>query len=396
MHRGGSWRVEPIGDHKDSAVSGLFAETIVSPMESDFIESIKQWQYNHGNIDAIVCTGDLGDKGNSSRIDEGVSFVHKIQEALGINTANVLICPGNHDADRGQSPELMFSGYCNALSKFSFTDHRTDDKPFFINGIPFVVVNTSLGAGEKSVFIRKYIELVNGLSDSDKRSFEEELNNAGVQYLDDSLDIPVVTNLQRQRIKKAISDTTSSFVVLVMHHNLLPCNMVEIRPYSSVIDAGKTLDDLMETQKDVLIVHGHVHFSSSSIIRRPDRMHCISSVGTGLFNGRTGSSINIVEVFCSDDGQHFITVVYEYIEQINGLQFNKSTSICDKIEKDSLDGVLSYFIDNPGIGAGFDEIRTAVGCSEKELLSTLLLNGSLFNISRNKSSNPSQWIIHRN
>lgn len=396
LHRGEDYSIEPIGDHKDSSVSSKFATTITSPMESDFISSIVRWQNNHGKIDAIVCTGDLGDKGESTKIDEGVHFIHEVKEALEIDSKNVLICPGNHDANRFQDSEHMFSGYSDALKKYSLLDHRFDTSPVYINGIPFIVVNTCLGAGEKSLFIQKYKELVSSLNEEDKSHFNEELQKAGVEYLDDSLDIPAVTNSQRERVQKIISNDDASFMVLVMHHSLLPCNMVEIRPYSLVIDAGKTLDELLETSKDVLIVHGHVHFSSSYVIRRPDRMHYISSIGTGLFNGRAGSSINIIELFCSDDGQHFITVVHEFIEKVNGWHINKSTCICDRTERDSIGGVLSYFERNQGIGIRFDEIKKGIGCSEKELLVVLLSNERLFNISRNKSSNPSDWIIHRN
>lgn len=397
LHRGGGCScTEPVGEHKDSSVSPNFAKTITSPMESDFINSITRWQNNYGKIDAIICTGDLGDRGESSKIDEGVCFIHSVKEALGIDSNNVVICPGNHDANRALDSSHMFSGYSEALERYSLIDHRCDTSPFYINDIPFLVVNTCLGAGEKSLFIQKYKELVNSLNEEDKIRFNKELKEAGVEYLDDNLDIPAVTNSQRERLQNIISKAKSSFMVLVMHHNLLPCNMVEIRPYSFVIDAGKTLDELLEVQKDVLIVHGHVHFSSSYVIHRPDRMHCISSIGAGLFNGGTGSSINIIELFCSDDGQHFITIVHEFIEQINGWHINKSTCLCHRTERDSLNGVLSFFDRNPGMGVGFSEIKAGVGCSEKELLFALLSNERLFNISRNKSSNPSDWTIHRN
>lgn len=396
LHRGGIWSNDTIGDHKDFSVSRSFAGTITSSMENDFVDTLRRWQLLHGTIDAIVCTGDLGDRGDAVKIEEGVSYIKLIQKELNITNENVLICPGNHDADRSQTADKIFLGYSDALKKNSFLDHKDDKTPVIINGIPFLIINTSLGAGEKSLFITKYKELVDGLKKKDKERFKKELKNEGVQYLDDYLDIPAITLDQRKRILKAISDNSSSFIVLVMHHNLLPNNMVEIRPYSSVLDAGKALDELITTEKNVLMVHGHVHFPSSYVMYRPDSHSFISSVGSGLFNGTSGSSVNIVELFCSDEEEHIITVVYEYIKQINGFQLKKSTFIYDHISKDFLSEVISLFSKNPGIGIKFDEIRSHVSCSEKDLLSTILLNSTVFKISRNKSTNPCDWIIHRN
>lgn len=395
LHRGGPWQNDVVGDHRDSAVSKDFAVTITSPMETDFIDAIKHWQGFHGKIDAIVCTGDLGDKGNTKKIEEGVSFIQLIQRELSISPDHVLICPGNHDADRKKSHDQVFLGFTSALSSYGFKDHLPDTEPVVINGIPFIVVNTSLGASEKSVFIQKYKELINGLDSDEQSLFAEELKAVGMEYLDDCLDIPAVTNSQGDRVINAIMKDEASFVVLVMHHNLIPCNSVEIRPYSSVIDAGKTLDRLMGTQKDVLILHGHVHFPTASIFCRPQEISFVSSVGSGLFNGTSGSSINIIEVFCSDEGDHVITVVYEFIKQINGLNFNKSFSLYHQSGKEDLAEIIKLFEVDPEKGIRFSDMKGKVNCSERELLRVILSQSNFFKVSRNKSNDVKDWIIHR-
>lgn len=395
LHRGGTWNTEPVGEHKDPSVSKGFAETITSPMETDFINSIKRWQNIYGKLDAIVCTGDLGDKGDATKIDEGVLFIHVLQVNLGIETNNVLICPGNHDADRSQNSSHIFSGYIKALKKYSILDHCCDPAPVYINGIPFVVVNTSLGAGEKSLFIQKYKKMVDDLSPEEETDFDLELENCGAKFLDDCLDIPAITNSQRERIINAISSTETSFVILLMHHNLMPCNMVEIRPYSFVLDAGKTIEELLGTQKDVLLLHGHVHSPSSYVMCHPDNDSYISSIGTGLFNGNFGSSINIVEVFCSDEGMHIITIVYEHLKQTSGFIYNKAIHIRGRGVNDCLSKVLDFCDKCAGKGARFSDIKNEIKCSEQDLLSTVLLNDHQFRISRNNSSDPSLWVIHR-
>lgn len=396
LHRGGTWQNDVVGDYKDSAVSKTFAGTITAPMEKDFIDSIKSWQDLHGRIDVLVCTGDLGNRGDAAKIKEGVAFINIIQKELSICCDNVLICPGNHDADREKTDEHVFSGFISALSDYGYKDHLSDMLPFIINGVPFLVMNTSLGASEKSVFVRKYKELVKGLNSDEQNLFADELKKAGMEYLEDCLDIPAITNSQIERVTKAIVKDKSSFVVLVMHHSLMPCNAVEIRPYSAVIDAGKTLDKLMNTYKDVLILHGHVHFPSSSILLWPVGHSFVSSVGTGLFNGTAGSTVNIIELFCSDEGDHVITVVYEYIKQINGLNFNKSFCIYNqKVNCDPTD-VIRQFESEPGKGIRFSDLKEGIGCSERDLLRKVLSNFNLFRVTRNGSEDVGDWIVYKN
>lgn len=395
LHRGGAPYDDVVGDYKDHSVSSIFAGTLTASMESDFVNAIKQWQYSHGKIDAIVCSGDLGDKGDIVKVKEGVSFISFLQKNLGICEDNVLICPGNHDADRSLPEEKVFDGFSKALSEFGFTNHLLDTTPFFINDIPFLVVNTSLGASEKSLFVQKYKELVLSLRPDEQKRFADELKKAGVKYLEDSLDIPAITNNQAERIIQAISSSESSFVVMIMHHSLFPCNSIEIRPYSSVIDAGRMIEQLIGTENDVLILHGHVHFPSSSVMYKPNGICYVSSVGAGLFNGASGSSVNVIEVICSDEGSHIITVVYEYIKQVNGLNLNKSFSIYSKEERDSLPRVLHEFDGDTSKGISFNDLVSRTGCRENELLKVVLSNDKSFKISRKQSNNVNDWIIHK-
>lgn len=395
LHRGDSKNKEFVGEHKDPAVSKSFAGTITAPMEIDFVEAIKNWQKLHGAIDAIICTGDLGEKGDADKILEGVSFINLLQKELSISSDNVLICPGNHDADRNKTEDDVFSGFSSALTEYGYKDHQYDLTPFSINGIPFIVMNTSLGASEKSLFVLKYKELISVLDAKDQSLFKEEVEKSGMQFLNDCLDIPAVTNKQRQRVLNAITQIDTTFVVLIMHHNLIPCNTVEIRPYSSVIDAGKTLDQLKDTDKDLLILHGHVHFPSSSILRWPRSVSSVSSVGSGLFNETSSSSVNVIELFCSDEGDHLITVVYEYIKQVNGFKFNKSFCIYHSQITEDVSSVLNLFESDPGKGIIFSKIKEQAKCSERDLLRIVLSNDSLFSVSRNKSINVDDWVIHR-
>lgn len=395
LHRGGPWYEDVIGDHKDKCVSNSFAGTLTASMEADFVKSLEDWQRNHGQIDAIVCSGDLGNRGDTSKIEEGLYFINLIQKRLGIREDNVLVCPGNHDADRNEVDSKVFAGYSSALLKYGYTDHLLDTRPFYINGIPFVVLNTSLGAAQKSLFIQKYKELANTLSLEDKQRFTEELKKEGLDYLDDSLDIPAITEMQSDRILKAINIDEASFAIMVMHHSLLPCNSIEIRPYSSVLDSGRVLSRLMNCQKDILIFHGHVHFPTASVLSKPNSIHFVSSVGAGVFNGASGSSVNIVEVFCSDEGEYIITVVYEFVKQVNGLNFSKPFSIYNQKGKDLLSIVLNKYDSEDSRGLKFGDLKKDLSCSEADLLRLILSKNSLFEVARRKSNEIDDWTIYR-
>lgn len=394
LHRGGPWYEDVIGDHKDSSVSRSFAGTLTTSMETDFVKSLEEWQLKHGKIDAIVCSGDLGNRGDSSKIEEGLSFINLIQTRLGIPKDHVLVCPGNHDANRNEIDSNVFAGYFSALSKYGYIDHLSDTEPFYINEIPFIILNTSLGAAQKSLFIQKYRDLVNTLSAEDKQRFSEELKEAGVDFLEDSLDIPAITGNQADRVINAINSGRASFAIMIMHHSLLPCNSIEIRPYSSVLDSGRVLHRLIDCQKDILMFHGHVHFPSASVLYKPNNIHFVSSIGTGAFNGASGSSINVVEVFCSDEGDYIISIVYEFIKHINGLNFSKPLTIYNQKGKPLLPDVLKKYESDYDKGLSFRELKKDLPYSEADLL-RLILSSNVFEIARRQSNNVDDWTIYR-
>ena len=416
LHMRNKGTVEKIGLRKDQAVSNAFCNQMLQAPEYNFKDFFWKWQKKHGKIDAIVCSGDLGDRGEEANIKKGMMYVSELQEKLGVKKNNVLICPGNHDAQRKDPKSNLFKYYLDALKEYGFRNHLNDKKPCKIKGIPFLVLNSCLGAGQKSLFIGKYKELVEKLSDEDRAKFNEELKSVGITYLDDYLDIPAVTNNQIDRINEALMNDESGFVVLVMHHSLIPCNSVEIRPYSTVLDAGKVLKTLCETNKDSLILHGHVHFQEDSVVFKPRniRNNFVSSIGTGKLTFEPGSSANIIDIVCSDEGEHYLTIIHEFIMLDDGLSEGYSYGIFNKYneekgrddyddeeggtesKKDTFTKVRDLLNKPPRRGHSFKEIKKELDISEGVLVRTILQNERIFQIDWNNNSNIDDWIIHRN
>lgn len=383
LHRGSDWKTEVVGDYKDKAVSSSFVASLTRTMEEDFIDAINNWQSEYGKIDVLVCTGDLGNRGVESRIEEGMAFIKDIQESLSIDNDHVLVCPGNHDMNRKASnPKEVCSAYCKALSKYGFKDYGNEGTPIEIDGFPFVVMNTCLGANEKSVFIEKYNDLIKTLTDDDRRRFDEEMERHGLKDMDDCLDIPAVTFSQRQRVASAIRSTKKDFAIVLSHHSILPYNSVEVRPYYSVIDAGKTLYDLFETKKNILVLHGHIHFSSSLVVyeTRMKTKRFVSSIGAGLFNGGEGSTVNIIEVLRSDLGEHIITKVFEYAKSLNGFSLIKSYSIYERV-KPGMSAIISRVFDKKKVEKMFlKDLLSECDEREKDILITVLTQEDSFRI----------------
>lgn len=390
-----------IGLRKDPAVSAAFCNQMLLAPEYNFKDFFWKWQKKHGKIDALICSGDLGDRGEEANIKKGMLYVAELQEKLGIKKSNVIICPGNHDAQRAD-PKNPFKYYQEALKDYGYRDHLKDKKPFKINGIPFLVLDTCRGADQKSIFITKYKELVKTLSDKDRETFNKELADNGITHLDDYLDIPAVQNDQLERISTALMNDDSSFVVLVMHHSLVPCNSVEIRPYSTVQDAGRVLDSLCTSNKDTLILHGHVHFQENSVLFKPrnDRKNFVSSIGTGMLTFEYGSTANIVDIICSDEGEHYITIIREFNMHPDGFSKGHTYGIYNKYNKDTeqdydtLPKVLSFLKQTPIRGHSFKEIKTKLDISEGTLVRTILQNEGNFQIDWNQNSSIDNWIIH--
>lgn len=376
------------------------------PWENQFIDEITGWTNRNAEIDAIVCTGDLGSEGNPESIRQGAQLIVKIARALKIDNNNVMVCPGNHDLDRNGG-DKAFDSFKNSLTQEKITNFCDGTNPCSITpkGLPIIAVNSCMGGTQRSLFFQEYkqwitsmIQKNGGRFNEDEALFENEISKLTKRYVTDYYDIPSITPVQLKDLVSKIDDLTTSCkidsIIVMMHHHLLPCGPLEIKPYSNIIDASETIHRLRQTGKNIFVLHGHVHRDAYTITFAPDhRNRFISTLGTGTCDGGPGSSVNILEFFFTDDGYHLVTKVSPFkVAASGGYNFlGISHPIYDyRLSPDEHQIKYDDYI--KGRPITFDELSKKTNLpNDDSLMRVLLLDPSVIMERRGDDSNYKQW-----
>lgn len=204
---------QAIGVKEDETVSEDFSNTILEKnWENNFIKQIVAWSNSYASIDAIVCTGDLGTKGDPESIQLGAHLVARISDKLKIDVNNVIVCPGNHDLNRDAEICNAFDNFKKYLTEAKIVNFCNGNDVCVIspNGIPIISINSCLGGNQKSAFIKKYSELDDSLTDEERNEFASNIGALIKQsFKDGHYDVPAITNEQRKNLMTAISRETN-------------------------------------------------------------------------------------------------------------------------------------------------------------------------------------------
>lgn len=387
-------------DVKDKTIATSYISKINSSWTHEFIESVKLWERRNSKIDAIVCTGDLGSSGNSESIETGVLFLNILCNQLEINKNNLIICPGNHDLDR-KKIDNEFESFEKHLTKEGYSNYCSYEniKVIKIKDIPIISINTCLGGSVTSLFVKKYKEIIGKLKDKDKQKFKKELDQLQNDYLEDYLDIPSIGVKQIDELIRTIGESDSDSVIVLMHHNPIPNNSIELRPYCQIMDGGKAMTLMMNTGKKIFILHGHTHYNYNIVASFPEKSgNFISSLGCGFLNGNPGAQSNISEFYFTDNNKHLITKAYTLFKSGTAGYDNRFISnVYEKTltlnqSKINFDSILEKCTE-----INFTDLKLQTDSpQDNDLLKVLLMNeGRLVKIDKKSSDDYNNWIISK-
>lgn len=68
-------------------------------LTDSFIESVKNYQKDNGNIDYLIIPGDITHQSNLIEYDYGSKFISRLLREIGLEKEKVIYVPGNHDVD---------------------------------------------------------------------------------------------------------------------------------------------------------------------------------------------------------------------------------------------------------------------------------------------------------
>jgi hypothetical protein len=381
-----------IGQVKQEDLKPDFNFLVTDHWVDNFFRVVKGWEKSNSKIDIIAFSGDLGDKGNISSINEGVSLIENACNRLNISKDSVILCPGNHDLDQKKGLKA-FDGFNKSLKDAGFNNICIDDNIccLKIGDIPIYAINSCLGATQESLFIEKYKMLISKLKAADFTRFAKEAEDLKQDYMKDYLDIPAITVKQAEELASLVSECEADTAIVLLHHNLFPNKSVDCRPYCNVIDGGATLNMLNNSERNIFLLHGHIHFNDSILTYSPKNgKNFISSLGTGCLNGKEGSTASIIEFFFTDDNKHIITNVYQIIYN-GGFERLRKYSIHNKLTTNQSKINYSQHLEENSWGLSFAEISEKTLDPNKNDLIKVLLSDQSIQIQRNSSMNYQDW-----
>ncbi len=403
FHFGKESDYKDTADLKDSSVPKKLTKTLYSNWSEEFFRCLNLWTSAYNTkIDSIVCTGDIGDRGVPDNVDIGASFLDKLSIRLEIDKTHLFLCPGNHDLQRNKT-KTEFKVYEEKLKKYSINNYSCYDKVYCstIKGIPIVSINSCLGGTSKSDFNVKFKNILKNISRDDKNAITDELENLSQEYLNDFLDVPAIGNKQLDACLNHIISQKSDSAIILMHHNPVPNNSIEIRPYSSMVDSGKFITKLLHSKKNSFILHGHTHFDYDILSYFPNgENNYVSAIGCGALNDSASSRANIYEFYFDNDDKHIITRVFR-VKREGAAAFgvNYSHNVFDKGFSTDDATVLKVLVEQknslPFVNL-LEKLKNE-NVSDISLIISILLRyeSIIINLDKKNSDDYNNWVIKK-
>jgi 3',5'-cyclic AMP phosphodiesterase CpdA len=239
-------------------------DLLVTPDRAETFIRMAEELFRGNPPDAIVVSGDIVDKGGADRPANGpgefsraTKFLMDLAENLQLDPAKVLVVPGNHDIDWTTEGPERFANYLSAVESFT--------SPHHLRRHTLAPISVTLSKGELEVEVTL---LASPLQSGVRAPWEQDIRQSVSDQLDDAnlandryanvADIAVLGSEQRDYIVSQRERLPNGVKIAVLHHHLLPHSQIEFTPFESVVDAGATIDSLINGKFD-LVLSGHKH-----------------------------------------------------------------------------------------------------------------------------------------
>lgn len=305
----------PLADVKDKGFSTAMTSSISSNRIAEIVREINKVKEQEDLV-AIILTGDLTTRGNTSGYEECLNFLHgalQLSDSLYWKNRKLLAVPGNHDINRraivsGQPLEAKFEPLLSYWeARFGSRDFLTVNSPIptdlppatggpIAPSVRFLPLNTCYLCGEHRAFpieIReKLIELLEALKLSMPPDEFESL-------VSEQIDCPAVSRDHIGTLTKSIAqNSTDSISVVIGHHPLFPQPMPRIDGYNELLNAGFIRESVLETRRNVIYLHGHIHQDPLLLVSSPLRgSHRLIHISAPALE----DGFNLIKVFFSDE-----------------------------------------------------------------------------------------------
>lgn len=157
-------------------------------------------------------------------------------------------------------------------------DHRQTSHAFGPAGLFIHSVNTALANGAPRMIATvgitdpvslalKPTDSLGVLTDPVALSSNIEAMTSPEFVIQEALDMPMMTPASIQLVQSAAGTAPAGLVTLVAHHGPLPQATPRLGPYTEMINGGQVRRRLLQMNRPVLYLHGHIHEDVVEMVR---------------------------------------------------------------------------------------------------------------------------------
>lgn len=299
------WRTLPNRtDLKDKGFSSTLATSISSASIQVVLRRIAKRVYER-SYDYVCLVGDLTTNGDLPGYEAALKQLTPLL-LQGPNRAasrdSCIIVPGNHDVNRPLAESGTIDSKFNPLNEYlaqnglnlvpvrSIKQHAADQKSL----VALFSMNSCLGCQEKHYLSEPLRAL---MLKSLKKSSRSYFTKSQLKQLDgfyELIDTPSFDDNSIQELLDLISQTPRRMVpIIVAHHNLLPQATPRIAIYTELINGGRLRRTLLNSNRAVLYLHGHIHTDPIEVVTDPNSGSQIVIISAP----RIDSGFNEIELF---------------------------------------------------------------------------------------------------
>ena len=300
-------------DHGETRVpfsEDFITEIAGSGLLSRFIACITNRNLSN-KIHVIAFTGDLGIGTHEHTLSYGIEFLNTLAKDIAIPPEHVVVCPGNHDLNREAARGTELEEFCRQCSSKGFhSPNHTEPVVVDSFGPLIIALNSCLGGTEHAPIgavpdtfwkfvtdkLREFEgELVTEKIIDEVQEFKEQLT---------ALDIPAIGYTQLDSVTDEIVKNDCNCALILMHHDMLPTGQTILRPYANVIDAGRSIQHLIEQGHRIVLLHGHTHIESgiSAFLHQEEKKGgFLASIGSSGFHNNETASANLIELWVTNN-----------------------------------------------------------------------------------------------
>jgi predicted phosphodiesterase len=265
------FRLIVIGDihypeHKDDADADVkdktFPAELVSRVAKPRVTHVARELQKYSG-DGTVILGDLTSRGNLKGYTDCVDYLAKLlhwDDKVKVPDEALHVVPGNHDIDR----QLVAAGTQYEPLQQTLRNIGRDilpvSAPRKVRGANWPVAIWSLdscvGCGTQRGLPEDIADALRKLPDPFDRQYE-------------GLDTPAFDESHVDALVDGINvEPATVLPVVIFHHNLLPQHMPRIAPYTEVINGGYLRRRLLDLDRPVIVLHGHLHSTVLEYVAR--------------------------------------------------------------------------------------------------------------------------------